>query len=243
MLLIFKMLIGSVFSAGQDNHSEMASLIEYRNVTITHGAFTVLKNVDMEIGSGQMVYLVGSVGSGKSSLIQSIYAEVSATGDQVRVLDYDMQRLRRKDIPMLRRRLGIVFQDFRLLTDRNVYANLEFVLLATGWSKDAATERIDYVLQQVDMSDKGYKMPHELSGGEQQRVAIARALLGSPDMILADEPTGNLDPETGRQIFALLSQIASAGTSVIIATHNHSLIDDFPGRVLICEDHRLSEIP
>lgn len=221
----------------------MASLVEYKELTISHGAFVVLSNVTMTVGQGELVYLVGSVGSGKSSLLQSMYAEVSITGSQAQVLGYNMLKLRKKEVPMLRRRLGIVFQDFRLLTDRNVYANLEFVLLATGWDKKDIPTRIEHVLSQVGMIDKDYKMPHELSGGEQQRVAIARALLGSPDMILADEPTGNLDPETGRQIFKLLSDISVAGTTVIIATHNHSMIDDFPGRVFICEEHRISELP
>lgn len=228
---------------GATKQTNMATLIEYAGVTVSHGAITVLKDVNFNIESGQLVYLVGAVGSGKSSLLESVYAELPVRGQTARVLDFDLLNLKRRAIPMLRRRLGIVFQDFRLLGDRSVYANLDFVLRATGWEKKNIAQRIEDVLSRVSMADKGYKMPHELSGGEQQRVAIARALAGNPEIILADEPTGNLDPVTGRQIFELLSSIADSGTSVIIATHNHSLIDDFPGRVFICEDHRLSELP
>jgi cell division transport system ATP-binding protein len=155
-----------------------------------------------------------------------------------------MNTLKRKDVPYLRRRLGIVFQDFQLLMDRSVYANLEFVLKSTGMTVTSERdERIEHVLQEVGLTNKSYKMPHELSGGEQQRVVIARALLNNPDLIIADEPTGNLDPDTGEQIFNLLHNIAKGGTSVILATHNHALIDKFPGRVLLCEDKHLSELP
>lgn len=221
------------------------SLIEYKDVELRRKEFVVFKDVTFSIDSGQPVYLVGKVGSGKSTLLKSLYAEVPVSGQgHARVLGYDMGQLRRRDIPMLRRRMGIVFQDFQLLMDRNVYANLDFVLLATGWrDRKQREDRILAVLDQVGMPNKSYKMPHQLSGGEQQRVVIARAMLNNPDIILADEPTGNLDPETGQQIFHLLSNIASEGKAVVVATHNHSLIDQFPGRVFICEDKHLSELP
>jgi cell division transport system ATP-binding protein len=220
------------------------TLIDYHNVEIHRKEHVVLKNVSFKVTNGELVYLVGKVGSGKSSLIKTMYADVPIKAGTARVLEYDMSAIKRKEVPYLRRRLGIVFQDFQLLTDRSVYANLEFVLKSTGMnSADERNERIEHVLQEVGLTNKSYKMPHELSGGEQQRVVIARALLNNPDLILADEPTGNLDPETGEQIFNLLHNIAKGGTSVILATHNHALIDKFPGRVLLCEDKNLSELP
>jgi cell division transport system ATP-binding protein len=182
------------------------------------------------------------VGSGKSSLMKSIYAEIPVTTGEARVFNYDLTAMRRRDIPQLRRQVGIVFQDFQLLTDRNVYLNLKFVLDATGWTNpQEADERIEEVLKQVGMLNKSYKMPHELSGGEQQRIVIARALLNRPKLILADEPTGNLDPATGEQIVAHLHSIAQQGTAVMMATHNLALVDQFPGRVLKCEAKALTE--
>lgn len=180
------------------------------------------------------------MGSGKSSLLKSLYAEVPVEVGEARVFDYDLLSIRRKQIPHLRRRIGIVFQDFQLLTDRSVYANLEFVLEATGWkNRDERAARVEEALQQVGMANKSYKMPHELSGGEQQRVVIARALLNKPDLILADEPTGNLDPDTGMQIVAQLHEIAAAGTAVIMATHNLGLLDTFAGRVMRIDAKKL----
>lgn len=220
------------------------ALIDYKNVEVRRKEHLVLKDVTFSIDCGELVYLVGRVGSGKSSLLKTMYAEVPVVSGDADVLGYSLTSIRRRDIPYLRRRLGIVFQDFQLLTDRNVYANLEFVLDATGMKNTSErNDRIDDVLHQVGMNQKSYKMPHELSGGEQQRIVIARALLNNPEVILADEPTGNLDPETGEQIFYLLSEIARQGTSVIIATHNHAMIDRYPGRVFICEQQRLSELP
>ncbi|MGM9828328.1 MAG: cell division ATP-binding protein FtsE [Muribaculaceae bacterium] len=220
------------------------ALIDYKNVEVRRKEHLVLKDVTFSIDCGELVYLVGRVGSGKSSLLKTMYAEVPVVSGDADVLGYNLTSIRRRDIPYLRRRLGIVFQDFQLLTDRNVYANLEFVLDATGMKNASErNDRIDDVLHQVGMNQKSYKMPHELSGGEQQRIVIARALLNNPEVILADEPTGNLDPETGEQIFYLLSEIARQGTSVIIATHNHAMIDRYPGRVFICEQQRLSELP
>jgi len=200
----------------------------------------VLKHVTFSIDEGQLVYLIGRVGSGKSTLLKSMYADVPVDNGEARVLDYNLSDMRRKDVPYLRRKIGFVFQDFQLLMDRNVYANLDFVLKATGWkSKEDREERIESVLREVGMTHKSYKMPHELSGGEQQRVVIARSLLNSPRLILADEPTGNLDPETGEQIINSLSMISRTGTTVVIATHNLQLLEQFPGRVLRCEDKRL----
>ncbi len=216
------------------------AIIEYSNVEILRKEHVVLKDVTFSVADGEFVYLIGRVGSGKSSLMKSIYAEVPVTTGSARVFDYDMTAIRRRDVPFLRRRIGIVFQDFQLLTDRTVYSNLDFVLQATGWTDRAQRdERIDSVLARVGMANKSYKMPHELSGGEQQRVVIARALLNDPEVILADEPTGNLDPETGMQIVGHLHDIAAKGTAVVIATHNHQLIDTFGGRVMRIDSKKL----
>lgn len=217
------------------------AIIEYKNVEILRKEHVVLKDVTFSIESGEFVFLTGKVGSGKSSLMKTIYGEVPVSQGEARVFDYDMTALRRRDIPFLRRRIGIVFQDFQLLTDRTVYANLDFVLEATGWKvRSEREQRIDEVLRQVGMANKSYKMPHELSGGEQQRVVIARALLNEPELILADEPTGNLDPETGMQIVAHLNDIARRGTAVIMATHNLALMDTFAGRSMHVENKKLT---
>lgn len=219
-------------------------LITYRNVDIIRDSFIVLEDVNFEIYENELVYIVGKVGSGKTSLIKTIYGEVPISSGEARVLDYDLATLKRKQIPYLRRKIGIVFQDFQLLPDRSVFDNLDFVLRATDWGNAKERQRrIDEVLNQVELQNKSYKMPFELSGGEQQRVVIARALLNDPDIILADEPTGNLDPETGQMIFELLYSIAYQGKGVIISTHNHALIDRFPGRVMLCEDKHLCHLP
>ena len=220
------------------------ALIDYKNVEILRRDYLVLKDVSFQVGEGELVYIVGKVGSGKSSLLKTMCADVPIVSGEAEVLGYDLINLKRRQVPALRRRIGVVFQDFQLLTDRSVEDNLDFVLRATGMnSREERAERIRAVLDTVGMTNKAYKMPHELSGGEQQRVVIARAMLNTPSLILADEPTGNLDPETGESIFALLNSIATEGTSVLIATHNHSLIDRYPGRVLLVEDHLLSELP
>ena len=201
----------------------------------------VLKNVNLTIDEGQFTYIIGKVGSGKSTLLKSMYAEIPIENGEAQVLEYDLTAIKRKQIPYLRREIGIVFQDFQLLTDRSVYDNLAFVLKATGWkNNDEIDERIEEVLKEVGMLTKSYKMPHELSGGEQQRIVIARALLNRPKLILADEPTGNLDPATGEQIVRYLHEIAEQGdTAVVMATHNLGFVEQFPGRLLRCENKRI----
>lgn len=221
----------------------MSAIIDYKNVEVLRKELLVLKNVNFQLEEGQFVYLIGRVGSGKSSLMKTIYAEVPIEMGEARIFDYDLSAIRRKDVPMLRRQIGVVFQDFQLLSDRSVYDNLLFVLKATGWkNKTDIDERINEVLSEVGMEHKSYKMPHELSGGEQQRIAIARALLNRPKLILADEPTGNLDQETGHQIMSLLHRICAEGTAVIMATHNIQLTEDFPARVVKCEDKNVIEL-
>jgi cell division transport system ATP-binding protein len=217
-------------------------LIQYKGVEIWRDELMVLQNVNLEIHKGEFVYIIGKVGSGKSSLLKTLYNEVPISEGSASILNFDLTHLKSAQIPLLRRRLGIVFQDFQLLMDRNVEENLMFVLKSTGWkSKPEMQERIDEVLQQVGMPNKGYKMPHELSGGEQQRIVMARALLNSPDIILADEPTGNLDPETGSEIVHLLHSIRETGTTVIMSTHNLGFVQTYPGRTLKCENNRLIE--
>lgn len=221
----------------------MSAIIDYKNVVVLRKELLVLKNVNFQLEEGQFVYLIGRVGSGKSSLMKTMYAEVPIEMGEARIFDYDLSAIRRKDVPMLRRQIGVVFQDFQLLSDRSVYDNLLFVLKATGWkNKTDIDERINEVLSEVGMEHKSYKMPHELSGGEQQRIAIARALLNRPKLILADEPTGNLDQETGHQIMSLLHRICAEGTAVIMATHNIQLTEDFPARVVKCEDKNVIEL-
>lgn len=216
------------------------SIVDYSDVELLRNELVVLKHVNFSLEAGEFVYLIGKVGSGKSTLLKSMYAEIPVQGGSARVLDFDLNAIRRADIPMLRRQIGIVFQDFQLLTDRNVYQNLRFVLDATGWrNADEKEERIDKVLKRVGMANKSYKMPHELSGGEQQRIVIARALLNNPRLILADEPTGNLDPATGDSIVRTLREIAETGTAVVMATHNLQLVEQYPAKVMQCADKQL----
>lgn len=219
----------------------MSVIVDYENVEIERAERLVMKNVSFSIGEGEFYYLVGRVGSGKSSLLKTMYADVPIpSGKKAEVLGYNLLDIKRKQIPYLRRAIGIVFQDFQLLNDRSARANLEFVLRATGWkSKAEIEERIITALTMVGMNNKSYKMPHELSGGEQQRVVIARALLNSPKLILADEPTGNLDPQTGYQIVSLLHDLAAKGHTVVMATHNLQLVEDFPARLMRCEEKQL----
>ena len=219
------------------------ALIRYTDVEIHQQELCVLNDVNLELHKGEFVYLVGKVGSGKTSLLMTFYGELDIASGEAEVLGYDMLHIKRKHIPQLRRKLGIVFQDFQLLTDRTVYDNLEFVLRATGWkSKGEIKDKIEEVLNLVGMSNKGYKLPNELSGGEQQRIVIARAVLNSPEIILADEPTGNLDSETGHAIAELLHGISEAGALVVMTTHNLQLLREFPGKVYRCADHLMTDV-
>ena len=219
------------------------ALIRYTDVEIHQQELCVLNDVNLELHKGEFVYLVGKVGSGKTSLLKTFYGELDIASGEAEVLGYDMLHIKRKHIPQLRRKLGIVFQDFQLLTDRTVYDNLEFVLRATGWkSKGEIKDKIEEVLNLVGMSNKGYKLPNELSGGKQQRIVIARAVLNSPEIILADEPTGNLDSETGHAIAELLHGISEAGALVVMTTHNLQLLREFPGKVYRCADHLMTDV-
>jgi len=214
---------------------EGVQIAQYENV--------VLNNVELEIMPGEFVYLIGKTGSGKSSLLKCLYGELPLYEGSGKVCGFDIKSITRKKVPYLRRKLGIVFQDFELLTDRNVFDNLKFVLKATGWKDKALIEsRISEVLGKVGLETKGYKKPHELSGGEQQRIAIARALLNDPDLLLADEPTGNLDPATSEEIIKLLVEISKNGKAVLMATHDHALMKNFPYRTIQCEDGQLNEL-
>ena len=216
-------------------------LLKLENVEICREENRVLHDACLTLRNGEFVYVIGKVGSGKSSLLKSLYCEIPILRGEARIMDYNLTKMKRKDIPYLRRKLGIVFQDFQLLTDRSVSKNLEFVLKATGWKKKSEIkERIDNVLRQVGMQDKGYKMPHELSGGEQQR--IVSALLNNPKLILADEPSGNLDPETSGQIVQLLHDICQQGTAVIMTTHNYTIVHNYPARIVKCENACLSDV-
>lgn len=215
-------------------------IVEYKGVDICQEGINVLSSVDFSLEQGEFVYLCGKVGSGKSSLLKTFYAEIPIKEGEARIFDYDLAKLKNKHIPFLRRKIGIVFQDFQLLNDRSVNDNLEFVLRATGWkSKKEIDEQIEFVLSTVGMAKKGYKWPHQLSGGEQQRIVIARALLNSPEIIIADEPTGNLDPQTGHELMELLHAISQGGTAVIMATHNMQFISEFPAKCYTCEDGKL----
>ena len=218
-------------------------MINYQGVSLEREQSLLLHDVSFSIAEGEFVYLIGKVGSGKSSLLKSMYAEVPIVHGEAKVFEYDMRNIRRSQIPHLRRRLGIIFQDFQLLVDRTVEQNLEFVLKATGWTdKQLIKRRIEDVLKSVGMENKGYRMPNTLSGGEQQRVVIARALLNEPTVILADEPTGNLDPETGQHIVQLLYDIChQRHTAVLMSTHNLQLLEQFPGRVFRVEDGKVTE--
>ena len=234
------------------------SVIELKNVAIYHAddpfanlsakelrskGHLVLSDINLTVREGEFVYLIGRVGSGKSSLLKTLYAELQLVEGEGEVAGFDLTRLKRKDIPMLRRSMGIVFQDYQLLTDRNVFDNLYYVMKATGWKSDAdIRERIDEVLKMTGLESKDFKMSFELSGGEQQRLVIARALLNKPSLILADEPTGNLDPVTADGILKLFHSIAKGGCAVIMSTHNTSIIEDYPSRTLLFSHGKMQEI-
>ena len=218
-------------------------IIELTNCTIWQQNHLVLSNVNLRVGKGEFIYLVGRVGSGKSSLIKTLNAQIPLKEGAGLVAGYDLSKIKNREVPYLRRKIGIVFQDFQLLTDRSVNENLEFVLRATGWKNKADIDtRIGEVLEKVGLGLKGYKMPHQLSGGEQQRVVIGRALLNDPDIILADEPTGTLDPETSEGILRLLTDISKTGRAVVVATHNYTLLKKFSARTLKCDNGALVEV-
>ena len=222
---------------------KLSTIIEFQNCSIFQKDSLILSEVSFRVDKGEFVYLIGKVGTGKTSLIKTINVQLPLKEGDAKVVGFDLRHIKRKQVPYLRRRLGIVFQDFQLLIDRSVNKNLEFVLQSTGWKdKKAIKNKIEEVLGKVDLGYKGYKMPHQLSGGEQQRVVIARALLNDPEIILADEPTGNLDPETSEGIVKILLEISNSGRAVIMATHNYTLLKKFTARTLKCENGRITEV-
>ena len=213
------------------------AIIRLKDAKIYQKDHLVLSNVSFDLQSGDFIYLIGKTGTGKSSLLKTLYGDLLLQEGEGEVVGFDLTSLKEKEIPYLRRGIGVVFQDFQLLSDRTVNDNLSFVLRATGWDdKDKINNRVQEVLTQVGMGQKGYKMPHELSGGEQQRVSIARAILNEPELIIADEPTGNLDPETSREIMMLLKGIQEKGKAIFMATHDYSLISDFPSKMIRCAE-------
>jgi len=219
------------------------TIVHIDNVNIFQSKNLILSDVSLSINKGEFVYLIGKTGSGKSSLLKMLYGAVELVQGDATVAGFHLNHLKEKQVPFLRRKLGIVFQDFQLLIDRSVNSNLFFVLRATGWKdKEKMQKRVHEVLEKVGLATKGFKMPHELSGGEQQRVVIARALLNDPDLILADEPTGNLDPETSEGIMNLLFEISKSGRAVLMVTHNYPVIEKFPARVIKCENGKLMEV-
>ena len=222
----------------------MAERVLYlKDASIYQRETLILSEVDIEIKKGEFVYLIGKTGTGKSSFMKTLYGDLPLTEGEGSIVDYDLRKLREKDIPFLRRKLGVVFQDFKLLNDRNVKDNLLFVLKATGWKDKAAMEtRIDEVLTKVGMKTKGFKNPYQLSGGEQQRIAIARALLNDPELILADEPTGNLDPQTSVEVMEVLQQISKNGNTILMATHDYALLLKYPSKTLKCDGQKVFEV-
>lgn len=218
-------------------------VLQFKDASIFQGDSLVLSDVNVEINKGDFVYLIGKTGSGKSSFMKTLYADIPLKKGEGSIVDFNLKTLKEKEIPFLRRKLGVVFQDFKLLTDRTVNANLEFVLKATGWKDKAAmSTRIDEVLTKVGMKTTGFKFPHELSGGEQQRIAIARALLNNPELILADEPTGNLDPQTSVEIMEVLQDINKNGNTILMATHDYALLLKYPSKTLKCDENQVFEV-
>jgi len=219
------------------------TVLQLKDAIIYQGGNMVLTNVNFEMEKGDFVYLIGKTGSGKSSFMKTLYGDLELTEGEGQVVDFNLRTMKENDIPFLRRKLGIVFQDFKLLPDRTINGNLEFVLKATGWNdKDKITERIDTVLDKVDMKTKGFKFPHELSGGEQQRIAIARALLNDPELILADEPTGNLDPQTSIEVMEVLQDINKNGNTILMATHDYALLLKYPSKTFKCDENKVFEV-
>ncbi len=223
--------------------SDTEAIINLNKISVFHLNNLVLSNINIKIHEGEFVYLIGKTGSGKSSLLKMLYADLPLREGEAKIAGYDLKTIKHKEIPLLRRKIGIVFQDFQLLIDRSVNENLLFVMKATGWKNmNEMQSRLQDVLSKVGLGTKGFKMPHQLSGGEQQRVVIARALINNPDIILADEPTGNLDPETSEEIIQLLIDISKSGKAVLTATHDYSLFTRFPARTLKCENGDILEI-
>ncbi len=219
------------------------TVLELKNAAIYQRESLILSEVDVTVYKGDFVYLIGKTGTGKSSFMKTLYGDLPLTEGEGHIVDYNLRTLKEKDIPYLRRKLGVVFQDFKLLTDRNVKDNLLFVLKATGWKdKKAMDQRIDAVLDKVGMKTKGFKYPYQLSGGEQQRVAIARALLNDPELILADEPTGNLDPQTSVEVMEVLQEISRNGNTILMATHDYALLLKYPSKTLKCDGQRVFEV-
>jgi cell division transport system ATP-binding protein len=219
------------------------TIVKLQDVAVFQNENLVLKDVNLEVKQGEFVYVIGKTGSGKSSFMKTLYADIPLKQGNAMVVDFDLKKLQEKDIPFLRRKLGIVFQDFKLLPDRNVNNNLRFVLKATGWTDDSKMDsKIEAVLTKVGMKTKGFKFPHELSGGEQQRIAIARALLNDPELILADEPTGNLDPQTSVEVMKVLQDINQNGRTIVMATHDYALILKYPHKTLKCDDSKMFEV-
>jgi len=219
------------------------TVLQLKNVSIYQGDSLVLSDVNLEMKKGDFVYLIGKTGTGKSSFMKTLYADLELTEGEGSIVDFNLKTLEEKDIPYLRRKLGIVFQDFKLLNDRTVNGNLEFVLKATGWTdKQEIDNKIEDVLNKVDMKTKGFKFPYQLSGGEQQRIAIARALLNDPELILADEPTGNLDPQTSIEVMEVLQELNKKGHSILMATHDYALLLKFPSKTLKCEENKVFEV-
>jgi cell-division ATP-binding protein len=217
-------------------------IIDYKNVELCHDEIIVLHDINFSVDEGEFIYLCGKTGSGKSSLLKSLYADMPIKRGEARIFDYDLSKISRRQIPFLRRKIGVIFQDFQLLHDRSVRDNLEFVLRATGWKvARQIDDQIDLVLNTVGLPKKGYKRPHQLSGGEQQRIVIARSLLNSPQLIVADEPTGNLDPDIAAEIVGLLHEISRSGTSVIMATHNMSIVNRYPAKTFVVENENIRE--
>lgn len=219
------------------------SILTLKDVAVYQQDNLILNDITLNVQQGEFVYLIGKTGSGKSSFMKTLYADIPLKEGHGRIVGFNLKTLEEKDIPFLRRKLGIVFQDFKLLPDRNVHRNLLFVLKATGWTdREAMDQKIEDVLDKVGMKTKGFKFPHELSGGEQQRVAIARALLNDPELILADEPTGNLDPQTSVEVMKVLQEINKAGNTILMATHDYALLLKYPSKTLKCDGHKVFEV-
>lgn len=218
-------------------------ILQLKDASIYQGDSLVLSNVNVEVNKGDFVYLIGKTGTGKSSFMKTLYGDLPLKEGEGHIVDFDLKTLKEKDIPFLRRKLGVVFQDFKLLTDRTINDNLLFVLRATGWKdKDKMHTRMEEVLTKVGMKTKGFKFPHELSGGEQQRIAIARALLNDPELILADEPTGNLDPQTSVEVMEVLQEINKNGNTILMATHDYALLLKYPSKTLKCDENQVYEV-